>query len=367
MSTALDKITVVFSDPTHEEICQDIWTAHLDWLAKCGFERALDQQDPPPELITPTGHEVVDMLSRFVSQTGLVNAHLGLTSSDVVDNARLVLIQLGLAVLRNRVADLCIHLRDSFKDVNGLQTVGFTHWQAAAPITWEHRVEAWISPLTFLQSRTPLVFAKMFGGPVGNAATLKKIIPADRWKPFDWSSFDIEYPVNHYPIQSSDHQSEQHAVAWITQVAAQVHKIAADLRFLCAKHEVRPTRKEGHAGSSSMAHKLNPHKWEKVCSICRSVSTTQGEMWSVAAHNGLERTLDTSWQLKSLLRRAFTGLAEALDIMVATQIEVNVYSSAAQLSNRLLRSDSDAELTRRVLAGEDRWSAYLSLLKNNNL
>ncbi len=363
MSHSTDAIKFVFSDEYIREKCFLLWHAHLRWLHENGFERALNETDPNPTIPnTSTGHEIVDLLAQFVQATGLVNAHTGLTSSDIIDNVRLMQVKESLDIVDSRVRELIkqFHMRlDADMD-----TVGFTHWQPAAPITWCHRMRSWLEPLRLLRERVPLIHAKQFGGPVGDARSLKHIVSSVGG--FKWEEFCLFRPENLYPIQSSDHLDEMAAVNWCCAVAAQVHKIAQDLRFLASRHTITIARNKGHAGSSSMPHKTNPYKWEKVCSCCRSLSTTQQEIWSVMAHNSLERTLDTSWQLKHALERCFTTLATALDEMIEVDFEINIPGVLVESMMSANKISTDVELMKRILGGESRWSAYLSMLNNTN-
>lgn len=356
-------VSSVFSPELFDFRAGLLWRAHLDWLAELGWADAHRKESV--QLPAPSGHEVVDMLNRFVVTAGLVNAHTGLTSSDIVDNVRLMQVREGLGVL----SESLLALLDQLHPVRAAcwPTVGFTHWQIAAPITWSHRGGAWCAPLAFLQAAVPAVYAKKFGGPVGDGASLKLLVGEDKLNdnPFNWESFGLEYPCNPHPLQSSDHTCEIAAINWVCAVAAQLHKIAQDLRFLAAFGLVVPEQGE-QAGSSSMPHKVNPFKWEKVCGLCRSVSTTQSEMWAVAAHNSLERTLDTSWQLKALLERAFLGLAEALDTMHEVEIVLPMNRSAELLRDHRDQLSSDADLTRQVLAGKSRFAAYQESLARRN-
>jgi len=340
----------------------NLWEAHLQWLAQdLGWERALDQVEglTADDFGPPSGHEVVDLLNDFIFQTGYVNAHTGLTSSDIVDNVRLIQLQELVAVTCTYLYQLRKHIwshADSERE-----TVGFTHWQPAAPISWRHRVTAWMFPINLALSQAPVLYAKRFGGPVGDCASLRQLAAYCKVelesKPFPWDIFGLQTPRNLSGLQSSDHTGEMEVIHWVARIAAALHKIALDLRFLASQGLVFIERPLGHAGSSSMPHKTNPFKWEKVCSITRSISTTQDEMWAVMAHNSLERTLDTSWQLKQLIRRAFQGLGLALDEMTACRFGID---AANEERLRVLRPQlsSDRDLMNAVLQGQSRFSAF---------
>ena len=362
-TNCLDQVKQILSDEFIRETSFQLWEAHLEWLHKLGFKDALRQEVQGVCSAASFGHEVVDLLSQFVCSTGYVNAHLGLTSSDIIDNVRLMQVDAAITRLDQKASEVahCLRQLDSLT-----KTVGFTHWQPAAPICWSQRVDAWFAPISLIRGNLPIIHAKQFGGPVGDSASLE-IVLGDwpEYQNFDWMPFGLEQPENRTPLQSSDYLDETAAINWCCALAAQLHKIAQDLRFLASQGLVRIIT--GVAGSSSMPHKVNPYKWEKVCSICRSVSSTQSEIWSVMAQNSLERTLDGSWQIKALLRRCFEGLALALDEFCAVRMTNNVQLDTEMLIRLHDQLSTDEVLTRRVVeGGESRWAAYLDMLNHKS-
>lgn len=363
LTATKQKISQIFSDEFVEGTCFQLWGAHLLWLDQLGFKRAIDQVDENVSPGDPTGHEVVDLLAAYVASSGHVNAHLGLTSSDIIDNVRLIQIKQALIEIRDAVESFIVFFSPAF-DAE-IDAVGFTHWRPAAPIEWRHRLRAWVEPLNLLCLNLPSVHAKRFGGPVGDGASLDLIVPDWTKTPFNWGTFDLDDPQNNFPLQSSDYLDETAAIDWLGAVAAQLHKIAQDLRFLMSHDLVLVHQSAGHAGSSSMPHKNNPHKWEKVCSICRSVAMHKLEIWEVMAMNSMERTLDGSWQIKRALKNAFENVAYALDEMRSVSCSINFGQNLNMLFQHRGSIFSDRDLTRRVLAGESRWTAYREMLQQH--
>jgi adenylosuccinate lyase len=370
----LPPVTAVFGDDFFRELCFSLWHAHLRWLhTRVGFTDALRKRLRPAPAVPAGGfgHEMVDLLAQFIATTGLVNAHLGLTSSDICDNVRLMQIERATKLLHLGVTQWVLNFPEQLvaRLPGRWQTwcAGLTHWQPAAPLSWDHRIRAWVAPFLEYGNQPPIIHAKQFGGPVGDAASLHLLCPgADLvavLRSFDWEPFGLEPPSSDYPLQSSDHASELRAVQWAVRVGAQLHKVAQDWRVLAALGVVRPAAPAA-AGSSSMPGKVNPHRWEKVCGLCRSAATAAAEMWDVAAHNSLERTLDTSWQLKHLLPRCFLTLAEAVDVLAANPAVIDPAGNERLLVEHDAELQRDRALTLRVLKGEDRWSAYLDLLKS---
>lgn len=357
-----EECRVHFGEVTFRRHCFSLWEMHLEWLNSLGFTRALDRCERF-ERLPYSGHEVVELLQDFIERTHLVNAHLGLTSSDIVDNVYLLQVDESLETVARAVNKVIAHIyarADARRD-----TTGFTHWQPASRLSWEHRTGAWLEPLRWAISTRPCIHAKAFGGPVGDAAAIKLLAQhlnvnlSDH--PFDWPTFGLAHPRSRFPLQSSDFTCELEAVAWCTRVAAQLYKIAQDLRFLASHGYVALRHDADNVGSSSMPHKCNPFRWEKVCSMCRVVMATHAELLQVASLNSLERTLDTSWQLKSLLPRCFVTLAGACDAMLQQNFTL---TDRGSFTLTLPDSDSENLVLGRVLTkGEDRWTAYRETLK----
>lgn len=309
----------VWSDVTTRTLMFELWEEHLAWMSNNGWEDALRKAPPldPQDVsethqlvvdhFTGSGHEVVDLLRQFFHRTGLVNAHAGLSSSDIVDNVRLI-------QCARSVPIICNLLDATVKRIGRLALdtpcLGYTHWRPATPLVWSRRVFTWNRPLLVCFSAYPTVRAKRFGGATGTGEAIRIILGREP-APFPWEKFDVSRPAL-CPLQSSDHICELECMAWLSAIAAQLHKIAADVRFLCGTGELIIKREEAHRGSSSMPRKVNPIEAEKCCSLCRLVPGCYRAIWDVMAHNGLERTLDTSAAIKETLPRAFGLVGQAV-------------------------------------------------------
>lgn len=351
----------LWSGSSSQQFAYSFWTRHLEWLARAGFDRAFERGDAgPPQA---WDHEVVQWLHEYITETGLVNAHLGLTSSDIVDNVRLT----QCAISRNHLVKLGLHVATwiergigaGVSECMGQWTIGFTHGQPAAPLQWADRCAAWVAPLHILLTHPPTIFGKKMGGPVGVMSALRERLLLST-QDFAWSEFGLQVPNNLAPIQSSDHLCEYNFTTWCAALAAQLHKIAADVRQLCALQILQPIAGDGEAGSSAMPHKVNPFKFERVCSIGRTIPGLVGEVWDVWAHNQLERTLDTSWQLKRTLPEIVFRV-EQMFLTMGTQRCRLV--QPVKPWEQYLAVDTDRALTEAVLDGASRWDEYKKWLK----
>ncbi len=350
----------VWSPQSTNSIAFRLWWAHLHWMHQCGWSGAYSKASPEAlkALKDESRHEVVDLLRKFVAETGLVNAHAGLTSSDIVDNIRLIQCDQSVRIVvghlhsvvtenkgRLGVAELCL---------------GYTHWRPASRLTWEHRVSAWVSPLSRLEMSPPSITAKRFGGATGTGAAIEILQDEGARIPFNWGSFGLRQPASSFPLQSSDHHAELECAHWLSAIAGQLHKMATDMRFLVQTGELRISRSDNYRGSSCMPLKVNPIEAEKVCALTRMVPGCYRTIWDCLAHNGLERTLDTSAALKDTLPRMFGLVGEALVVM---QEFISVLGINHERCRHLLNYYGDAaaaeeEMARRIKGGKSRMEAY---------
>lgn len=336
-----------------------LWHAHLEWMYQCGWADALKVEKLEHFGTNPnesSGHEVVDLLREFVATTGLVNAHAGLTSSDIVDNVRLMQCCDSIRVIEKHLDSVVEGLRDRLGVVE--PCLGYTHWQPASALTWNHRVSAWIAPLR----RLPIgekTDAKRFGGATGIGIAIKILQDEGAHVPFDWGLFGLRQPSS-FPLQSSDHHVELECAHWLSAIAGQLHKIATDIRFLVHTGELRIDRSTSHRGSSCMPLKINPIEAEKVCALTRMVPGCYRTIWDCLAHNGLERTLDTSAALKETLPRMFGLVGESLVVMWEF---ISVLSVDHSQCERLLDQHAhvatiEERMARRIKGGESRMEVY---------
>lgn len=303
----------IWSDDSFQKISFQFWRSHLEWLGMLGWADAM-MTVPREELNLPnfTKHRIVSGLLKFVEDTRLVNAHTGLTSSDVEDNVRRCQLGISTRILSMRL-DLFINSLHKKWDKSGDQ-LGYTHWQPAFKIHGFRRVRSWTEPIRIINiwNKQSGIWGKKLGGAVGDNSTLlilldhlglqDSINSAVNQDGFPWDCFGLVSPRNKYPIQSADYVDEQFIINWISVVASQIYKIAADMRFLCSQGSISVKKIDSYVGSSSIPRKNNPIELEKICSMSRTLMGSQRNINDVIAHNGMERTLDTSWQLKNTLK-----------------------------------------------------------------
>lgn len=329
-----------------------LWEEVMKWQARNGFPEALQKGKTNPPV--PSKHEVVDALNRFVAETGLVNAHAGLTSSDIIDNTRLIQCEHSLKILRRKLGGLIRRITRFAEDYQETDCVGYTHWQVATKLTMGQRAQAWCEPLLRLWESPPKIRQKLLAGATGTRAALSLLVGE---AVFQVPGLGIP---NATAIQSSDHHSELEAAGWLSAIAGQLHKISQDIRFLCHTRELSIVRDSAYRGSSAMPKKRNPIEAEQICSLCRLQPNFQRQVWDALAFNGLERTLDTSAILRVTLPQMFENLAYVLEQskLLFDNLVVNKNQCAQILHDNDWAANAELKMAQEIKDGGTRAEIY---------
>lgn len=295
-------IEQIWSDENTVRLAEEIWLAMVEAKKTAGWV----ESDRRGAMALPKNdHEVIDMLHTFINRTGLVNAHAGMTSSDVIDNVRLSQV----AQSNEVIEDLQYKVLHSIESKNPPECkgVGYTHWQVASPIGMQTRLGYWSQIIGRID--IPIAIRqKRIGGAVGTGDALE-MLTGHQINP------DIVYglisPLE-YTIQSSDHLDELESAQALDRLAAVAYKICADIRFLCAMGEVSIAKDPEYKGSSAMPGKQNPQEAERICGLARLQPSYSREIWDALSNNGMERTLDNSSTLRIALPDMYYNIATIL-------------------------------------------------------
>ena len=197
--------------------------------------------------------------------------HLGATSYDIEDTATALQLKEALNYLHNSLLDLLkilIAISEAKKD---LICIGRTHGQHAIPTTYGMRFGVWAYEISrHLDRISEIIYRISFGKMSGAVGTMAS---------FDDKGIEIQRAVinkldlNPVLIANQVIQRDRHAeVIFLTALIGQtLAKIARENRIL-QRNEIaemfEPFKKE-QVGSSTMPHKRNPHKSERICSLAR--------------------------------------------------------------------------------------------------
>ncbi|MFX0006498.1 MAG: adenylosuccinate lyase [Promethearchaeota archaeon] len=197
--------------------------------------------------------------------------HLGATSYDIEDTATAMQLKEVLNYLYDSMLELLKILIHITEEKKKLICIGRTHGQHAIPTTygmrfgvWAYEVNRHLERISEIKNR--ISFGKMSGA-VGTMAS------------FDENGIRIQDIVmkklNLNPVLIANQiiQRDRHAeVIFLTSIIGQtLAKIARENRVLQRNEiaEMFEPFKKAQVGSSTMPHKRNPHKSERICSLAR--------------------------------------------------------------------------------------------------
>ncbi|MFW9971190.1 MAG: adenylosuccinate lyase [Candidatus Odinarchaeota archaeon] len=197
--------------------------------------------------------------------------HLGVTSYDIEDTATALQLKEALNYIYNSLLDLLKILLNLTEAKKNLICIGRTHGQHAIPTTygmrfgvWAYEIDRHLERVSEIKNR--ISFGKISGA-VGTMAS------------FGDKGIEIQDAVmkkldlNPVLIANQVIQRDRHAeVIFLTTIIGQtLAKIATENRILQRNEiaEMFEPFKSAQVGSSTMPHKRNPHKSERVCSLAR--------------------------------------------------------------------------------------------------
>lgn len=274
--------------------------------------------------------------------------HLGATSYDIEDTATALQLLNALSYLENSIQKVLKILLYQAEKHKSLVCVGRTHGQQAIPTTYGMRFGVWAYEFDrhldrLQQVRERVRYGKMSGA-VGTMASFGK------------KGFEIQNAVMEYlglkPVLIANQIIQRDIIAEVILLTTLVNgtcvKIAREFRVL-QKTEIgemfEPFKQEKQVGSSTMPHKRNPHKSERICSLGRVVKSNA----IVALDNIVledERDLTNSASERVILPENFIYL----DFML-NQLEQNLVGLEINEENieRNLNLTGGAILSERIM------------------
>lgn len=261
--------------------------------------------------------------------------HLGMTSQDVNDNAELLIIEHAASLVLKKTYLTVIAFGTLAEKTAKIPSLGFTHYQAAQPLTAGRRMAGWAYELQESAAVSLLVSdrakARGLRGATGTQASYLALMNGesaaveqlekqflDAMQDSEYSAgrrTDVFYQVFDLTTQTYPRVFDAHTLSGLACIASVLHKIATDIRLLCNRKEIDEPFEDKQIGSSAMPYKRNPMRCERICGLSRFVMNLVGNAYDTAATQWLERTLDDSSNRRLSLPEAFLALDGALDLM----------------------------------------------------
>jgi adenylosuccinate lyase len=362
----------IWSDAHKYELWCRVEVLVLEAHAKAGtvpetaVEPVRNAAPPTPEAVAEveavTDHDVIAFLTAWADNTtpreAAAYVHYGMTSSDLLDTALAMQLTEATDVLVAKADRLVAVLREHALTHKDTLRVGRTHGIHAEPDTWGHRV----ADLAFAMARCrdrlrrarQAVAVGTLSGPVGTYSNIDPSVEADVMAKLGLQPADVATQV-----VIRDGIAEWVSVLALTATVCEA--VALEVRH-GQRTELRELAEpfgKGQKGSSSMPHKKNPIRSERISGLARLVRgyvtpVTEGiPLWHERdiSHSSVERVAlpDAAITVDYLLQLT-AGLIEGLTVD-ADRMRANMESTGGLLY-------SSAVLLELVSAGMSREDAY---------
>jgi adenylosuccinate lyase len=302
-------------------------------------------------------HDIIAFLTSVAEAVGPNSRyiHLGLTSYDVVDTALSLLIKESLAGIRRRLRDLQRLLKSQALRHKGTVCVGRTHGVHAEPVTFGFKLLVWYEEtrrhLVRIDRAIETISVGRISGSVGTYIHLDPRVETRALRALKLKPARVSTQVL---------QRDRHAevLSTLALIASSLEKIALEIRHLQRTEvlEVEEPFTKGQKGSSSMPHKKNPVRCERISGLARlvranaQVALENIPLWHERdiSHSSAERVIfPDSFILADFL------LAEILDIIRHWRIHANRMKANIDATRGLIFSQSLLlALTRKGLERE---------------
>ena len=197
--------------------------------------------------------------------------HLGATSYDIEDTATALQLKEAISYITKSLKELLTALIKVIEDKKLLVCIGRTHGQHAIPTTYGMRFSVWAYEIDrhldrLKETLNRISYGKMSGA-VGTMASFgEKGIEIQK---FIMKELDLLPALITNQIIQRDRHAE--AIFLTSLIGQSLAKISRQFRVLQRNEiaEMFEPFKKSQVGSSTMPHKRNPHKSERICSLAR--------------------------------------------------------------------------------------------------
>ncbi len=318
------------------------------------------------EALKETHHDMTAFLRSVYPSLGEESRyiHMGLTTSDVWDTATSLQMVDAADLLANDLDLLLDAVEARAREHKDSIMIGRTHGVHAEPVTLGLKLALWADEIRrnierLKDARSAVAVGKISGA-VGTYALVSPKIEERVC-----SSLGIRAaPVSNQVIQRDIHAQY---VMTLALIAASLEKFATEIRSLQRTEilELEEPFGAGQTGSSSMPHKRNPEKCERVCGLARLIrGYAVTALENVALWN--ERDISHSSTERIILPDACLALDYSLDLLtgIIKGLKVNLKNMERNLELTRGLAFSQRVLTSLVESGTGREEAYKIVQRN---
>ncbi|MBD3227453.1 MAG: adenylosuccinate lyase [Candidatus Lokiarchaeota archaeon] len=201
--------------------------------------------------------------------------HLGATSYDIEDTAMALQFGDALNILESSLKDFLktlLNLADAHKKTI---TVGRTHGQQALPTTYGMKFAIFASEIYRNISRLEQTKSRILVGKMSGAVGTMASFGENGFKIQELVMKDLGLKPTMIANQIIQRDRHAEVLLLLGLVSGTLDKIAREIRNLARTEfgEVSEPFKKKQVGSSTMPHKRNPHKSERICGLARIIKS----------------------------------------------------------------------------------------------
>jgi len=315
------------------------------------------------EIEKETKHDIMALviaISEHLGECGNM-VHFGATSNDIIDTSWALVIRDALGIIKKKTIMLLEELIRIIKEHKDTLMVGRTHAQHALPITFgfkiaNHALEIALGLERLLECEKRVLVGKMSGAVGTMAAWLGKGIEIEKLVMEKLGLKPAEITTQ---VVSRDRHAE--LICEMSILASSIARLAEEIRNLQRPEimEVAEGFSKGQVGSSTMPHKRNPIKSERICGLARIM---RGLVIPALENIVLwhERDLTNSSSERIIITHAFGILDQILEDIIDVVKGLVVYPENMMRNLEVTRGANMAEsiMIRLTLKGVPRNTAY---------
>jgi adenylosuccinate lyase len=315
-------------------------------------------------------HDVMAHVHHFGDQAPAARPwlHLGATSAFVTDNADLVVMRDGMALLLGRVVAVLDALAGQARRTRAIPCLAYTHFQPAQLTTVGKRMTLWAQDFALdaeeLIRRIETLRFRGCQGTTGTQASFLELFHGDHAKVRELErrvtaklGFREQFAVTG---QTYPRKADSQVLDTLSGIAQSAAKFGNDLRLLQHEGELLEPFEAEQIGSSAMAYKRNPMRAERIGALARFVISLTANGAHTAATQWLERTLDDSANRRLTLPEAFLATDAILGLAhnVAAGLEVREPVIARHVREQMPFMATERWLMLAVEQGGDRQALH---------
>ena len=317
--------------------------------------------DKVNEYLAVTHHDMTAFLQSVADSLGEESryVHFGLTTSDVWDTATALQLRAASDLLIAGVEGLTSALENLAREHRDTLCAGRTHGVHAEPTTFGLKVCVWVAEMRrncerLLAAREGIAVGAISGA-VGTHASIPPEIE-------EATCQTLSLGVEHASTQVIQRDRHAQFVSALALTGASLEKFATEIRGLQRTEvlEAEEPFAAGQTGSSSMPHKRNPEKCERITGLARVLrgyATTALEnvaLWHERdiSHSSTERIVfPDACLLLDYMLALFTDIAEGLVVYPERMRENLDRSYGLVFSQRVLLELIETGLSRQEAYG----------------